>query len=66
MRPEARSAARLAAIKESKEKKAAEQASKKAEKAKSAGAAAKGQAHGRLTSKQGSKGAQVKVAANTR
>ena len=66
MRPEARSAARLAAIKESKDKKAAEQATKKAEKAKSAGAAAKGQAHGRLTSKQGSKGAQVKVASNTR
>ena len=66
MRPEARSAARLAAIKESKEKKQAEQASKKAEKAKSAAAAAKGQARGGIASKQGSKGAQQRVAANTR
>lgn len=66
MRPEARSAARLAAIKESKEKKQAEQAAKKAEKAKNAAAASKGQPHGRIASKQGSKGAQVKVAANTR
>ncbi|KAH6630449.1 ribosomal protein L24e-domain-containing protein [Chaetomium sp. MPI-SDFR-AT-0129] len=66
IRPEARSAARLAAIKESKEKKAAEQAAKKAEKAKNAAAASKGQSKGRIASKQGSKGAQVKVAANTR
>ncbi|KAK4151333.1 ribosomal protein L24e-domain-containing protein [Chaetomidium leptoderma] len=66
MRPEARSAARLAAIKESKDKKQADQATKKAEKAKSAAAAAKGQAHGRISSKQGSKGAQTKVASNTR
>lgn len=64
MRPEARSAARLAAIKESKEKKQAAQAAKKAEKAKSA--ASKGQAQGRIASKQGAKGAPVKVAAKTR
>ncbi|OLN86134.1 60S ribosomal protein L24 [Colletotrichum chlorophyti] len=64
MRPEARSAARAAAIKESKEKKAAATAAKKAEKAKSA-AAGKGQA-GRIASKQGSKGAPVKVQARTR
>ncbi|KXX79268.1 hypothetical protein MMYC01_203963 [Madurella mycetomatis] len=64
MRPEARSAARLAAIKESKEKKQAAQAAKKAEKAKSA--AGKGQAQGRIASKQGAKGAPVKVAAKTR
>jgi large subunit ribosomal protein L24e len=66
MRPEARSAARLAAIKESKEKKQAAQAAKKAEKAKSAAQAAKGQAAGRVTSKQGAKGAPVKVAAKSR
>jgi large subunit ribosomal protein L24e len=65
MRPEARSAARLAAIKESKEKKQAAAAVKKAEKAKSAGQS-KGGNQGRIASKQGSKGAQVKVAANTR
>ncbi|EGS22959.1 60S ribosomal eL24 domain-containing protein [Thermochaetoides thermophila DSM 1495] len=66
MRPEARNAARLAAIKESKEKKAAAQAAKKAEKAKNAAAAAKGQPQGRVTSKQGAKGAPVKVAAKSR
>lgn len=66
MRPEARSAARLAAIKESKEKKQAEQAAKKAEKAKGAAAAAKGQSQGRIASKQGAKGAPVKVAAKSR
>jgi large subunit ribosomal protein L24e len=66
MRPETRSAARLAAIKESKEKKQAEQAAKKAEKAKSAAAASKGQSGGRIVGKQGAKGAQQKVAANTR
>jgi len=65
MRPEARSAARLAAIKESKDKKQADAAAKKAEKAKLAGAA-KGQAAGRVTSKQGAKGAPVKVAAKSR
>lgn len=64
MRPEARSAARAAAIKESKEKKQAAAAAKKAEKAKLAASAGKGQ--GRLTSKQGAKGAQVKVAAHSR
>ncbi|KAH6697076.1 ribosomal protein L24e-domain-containing protein [Plectosphaerella plurivora] len=64
-RPEARSAARAAAIKESKEKKASDNAAKKAEKAKLAGAAAKGQS-GRIVGKQGSKGAQQKVQANTR
>lgn len=66
MRPEARSAARLAAIKESKDKKQADAAAKKAEKAKLAGAASKGQAAGRVTSKQGAKGAPVKVAAKSR
>lgn len=65
MRPEARSAARLAAIKESKAKKAEAEKAKKAEKAKAAGAAGKGQT-GRLTSKQGAKGAPVKVAAKSR
>ncbi|KAK4250918.1 ribosomal protein L24e-domain-containing protein [Corynascus novoguineensis] len=65
MRPEARNAARLAAIKESKEKKQAQQAAKKAEKAKSAAAAAKGQT-GRIASKQGAKGAPVKVQAKSR
>lgn len=64
-RPEARSAARAAAIKESKEKKAADASAKKAEKAKLAGAAAKGQS-GRIVGKQASKGAQQKVQANTR
>lgn len=64
MRPEARSAARQAAIKESKEKKQEEAAKKKAEKAKLAGS--KGQAGGRITSKAGAKGAQVKVAKATR
>jgi len=66
MRPEARSAARLAAIKESKDKKQADAAAKKAEKAKLAGAAAKGQASGRVTSKQGAKGAPARISANTR
>lgn len=65
MRPEARSAARAAAIKESKAKKAEAEKAKKAEKAKAAGAAGKGQT-GRLTSKQGAKGAPVKVAAKSR
>ncbi|KAK1763528.1 60S ribosomal L24 [Phialemonium atrogriseum] len=66
MRPEARSAARLAAIKESKDKKAEAAAAKKAEKAKNAAQAAKGQSASRISSKQGSKGAQIKVQAKTR
>ncbi|RCI07383.1 hypothetical protein L249_1378 [Ophiocordyceps polyrhachis-furcata BCC 54312] len=65
MRPEARSAARAQAIKESKEKKQAAQAAKKAEKAKLAAQASKGQTQ-RNISKQGAKGAPVKVAARTR
>ncbi|OAQ68533.1 60S ribosomal protein L24 [Pochonia chlamydosporia 170] len=65
MRPEARSAARAQAIKESKEKKNEAAAAKKAEKAKSAAAAGKGQTQ-RNVSKQGAKGAQVKVQARTR
>ncbi|KAF2796858.1 hypothetical protein K505DRAFT_270545 [Melanomma pulvis-pyrius CBS 109.77] len=65
MRPEARSAARSAAIKEGKEKKAAAESKKKAEKAKSAAGAARGQA-GRIASKQGAKGAAPKVKATTR
>ncbi|KAI0894146.1 ribosomal protein L24e [Annulohypoxylon nitens] len=63
MRPEARSAARAAAIKESKEKKAAAAAAKKSEKAKTA--ASKGQTQ-RIVGKQGAKGAQQKVQAKTR
>lgn len=66
MRPEARSAARLAAIKESKDKKAEAAAAKKAEKAKLAAQAAKGGSQGRIASKQGAKGAPVKVQAKTR
>jgi large subunit ribosomal protein L24e len=65
MRPEARAAARQSAIKQGKEKKAEADAKKKAEKAKSAAGAAKGQT-ARIQSKQGQKGAQQKVAANTR
>jgi large subunit ribosomal protein L24e len=64
-RPEARSAARQAAIKEGKEKRAAAESAKKAEKAKSAASAAKGQAS-RITSKQGAKGGPKKIQANTR
>lgn len=64
-RPEARSAARQAAIKESKDKKQADASAKKADKAKTAGQASKGQT-GRIASKQQSKGAQQKVQANTR
>ncbi|KAK4219074.1 Ribosomal protein L24e domain containing protein [Rhypophila sp. PSN 637] len=63
MRPEARSAARAAAIKESKEKKQEAAAAKKAEKAKNA---AKGGSQGRIVGKQGAKGAPVKVAAKSR
>ncbi|KAF2404272.1 putative 60S ribosomal protein L24a [Trichodelitschia bisporula] len=65
MRPEARAAARQAAIKESKDKKAALESKKKAEKAKTASSAAKGQAQ-RIQSKQGAKGAAPKVQARTR
>jgi large subunit ribosomal protein L24e len=65
MRPEARSAARAAAIKEGKEKKAAAVSAKKAEKAKLAANAAKGQT-ARVMSKQGAKGAPKKVQATTR
>ncbi|KAI9163359.1 60S ribosomal protein L24 [Paramyrothecium foliicola] len=64
-RPEARSAARAEAIKESKDKKAAAAAAKKAEKAKNAALASKGQTQ-RNVSKQGAKGAQVKVQKATR
>lgn len=63
MRPEARSAARQQAIKESKEKKAAAAAAKKADKAKNAG---KGGARGTVISKAGAKGAAPKVKATTR
>ncbi|KIW27319.1 60S ribosomal protein L24 [Cladophialophora immunda] len=61
-RPEARAAARQAAIKDAKEKKAASESKKKAEKAKSAANAARGQ----ITSKQGAKGAPSKVQAKSR
>ncbi|KAL1600077.1 60S ribosomal protein L24 [Nothophoma quercina] len=61
-RPEARSAARAAAIKEGKDKKAASESAKKANKAKNAAAGARGQ----VQSKQGSKGAAPKVQARTR
>ncbi|KAI1246580.1 60S ribosomal protein L24 [Eutypa lata] len=64
MRPEARSAARAAAIKESKEKKQASAAAKKSDKAKNA-TASKGQTQ-RIVGKQGAKGAQPKVAARTK
>ncbi|KAI1488385.1 ribosomal protein L24e [Biscogniauxia mediterranea] len=63
MRPEARSAARAQAIKESKEKKAAAAAAKKSEKAKGAAGAGKTQ---RIVGKQGAKGAQQKVQAKSR
>jgi large subunit ribosomal protein L24e len=64
LRPEAREAARSAAIKEAKEKKAAAESRKKAEKAKSAAGAARGQAA--KVSKQGAKGAAPKVQARSR
>ncbi|KAL1892891.1 60S ribosomal protein L24 [Sporothrix stenoceras] len=66
MRPEARAAQRAANLSEIKSKKAEAEKIKKAEKAKKASAAAKGQAQRSIQSKQGSKGAQVRVAANTR
>ncbi|OTA56827.1 60S ribosomal protein L24a [Hypoxylon sp. EC38] len=65
MRPEARSAARAQAIRESKEKKAAAAAAKKSEKAKNAATASKGQTQ-RIVGKQGARGAQQKVQAKTR
>ncbi|KAI1772737.1 60S ribosomal protein L24a [Hypoxylon cercidicola] len=65
MRPEARSAARLAAIRESKEKKAEAAAAKKSEKAKNAAQASKGQTQ-RIVGKQGARGAQMKVQAKSR
>ncbi|TQS34084.1 hypothetical protein Golomagni_05546 [Golovinomyces magnicellulatus] len=64
-RPEVRSAARAAAIKEGKDKRAAAVSAKKAEKAKLASASARGQT-ARLQSKQGAKGAPKKVQATTR
>ncbi|KAK5015772.1 ribosomal protein L24e-domain-containing protein [Cryomyces antarcticus] len=64
-RPEARSAARQAAISEGKEKKAAAESKKKMEKAKSAAAGARGQTS-RIVGKQGAKGAPMKAAAKSR
>ncbi|KAI9841250.1 MAG: 60S ribosomal protein L24 [Sclerophora amabilis] len=64
-RPEAREAARRAAIKEGKDKKTAAESKKKAEKAKSAASAAKGQT-ARIQSKQGSKGVASKATGKTR
>lgn len=64
-RPEARLAARQAAIKEGKDKKTAAESKKKAEKAKSAAGASRGNV-GRIQSKQGTKGAPIKVAAKSR
>ncbi|KAK8061244.1 hypothetical protein PG994_007610 [Apiospora phragmitis] len=65
MRPEARTAARSAAVKEAKEKKAAAMAVKKEEKAKRATVASKGQTQ-RIVGKQGAKGSQPKPKATTR
>jgi len=65
MRPEARSAARQAAISKGKEEKAAAESKKKAEKAKTAAKSATGQTQ-RIQSKQGAKGAAPKVKATTR
>jgi hypothetical protein len=64
-RPEAREAARKAAIAAGKEKRTAAQSAKKMEKAKSAANAAKGQTS-RIQSKQGAKGAPMKVSAKSR
>jgi len=64
-RPEARAAARQAAIKEGKEKKTAQESKKKMEKAKSAAGAARGQTQ-KIQSKQGAKGAPNKVSAKSR
>lgn len=65
-RPEARAAARQAAIKEGKEKKAASESQKKADKAKSAASAARGQTRGGIASKQQAKGKPGKVQATSR
>ncbi|KAI0432016.1 60S ribosomal protein L24a [Xylaria sp. FL1042] len=65
IRPEVRSAARLQAIKESKEKKAQSQAAKNSEKARKAAVASKAQTQ-RIVAKQGARGAAQKVQANTR
>lgn len=65
-RPEARTAARQAAINEGKEKKAAAESKKKAEKAKTAARSATGQVRGGIASKQQAKGAPAKVAAKSR
>ena len=65
-RPEARSAARQAAINEGKERKAAAESKKKAEKAKTAANAARGQVRGGIASKQQAKGAPAKVSAKSR
>lgn len=64
-RPEARAAARSAAVAEGKQKKADAESKKRAEKAKSGAAAARGQTT-KIQSKQGSKGAAPKVQARTR
>jgi len=65
-RPEARAAARQAAIKEGKEKKTAQESKKKQEKAKGAAGAARGQIRGGIASKQQAKGAPGKVTAKSR
>ena len=62
MRPEARLAARQAAIKEGKEKKSAAESKKKAEKAR----VAQQSSRGKIQSKQGAKGSAPKVQAKTR
>jgi len=63
-RPEARNAARAAAVKEGKEKKAAAESKRKQEKAKSAAAAAQGQARGAKMGKMQAKGSAPKVQAS--
>ncbi|KAI1612259.1 60S ribosomal protein L24 [Exophiala viscosa] len=65
-RPEARAAARQAAIKDSKDKKATEESKKKAEKAKTAAKTAAGQVRGGIASKQQAKGKPGKVQATSR
>ena len=65
-RPEARAAARQAAMKEGKEKKTEAESKKKAEKAKTAATASRGQARGGIASKQQAKGAPIKVTAKSR
>jgi large subunit ribosomal protein L24e len=65
MRPEARTAARSAALTDAKEKKKLADAAKKEEKAKRATTASKGQTQ-RIVGKQGAKGAPQKIKATTR